>query len=193
MNPFAKFLLAATLGFIFPNPTSAETYEVDATHSALIFSIQHMGLGNTWGRFNDFSGKITLDPAHLDQASIEVKAVVASVDSGNKKRDDHLRNTDIFDAGTYPEMSFSGTGFKDLGEGRYEVSGTFVLREIKQALTVTLRKVGEGKHLQTGKPALGFETEFSIDRKAFGVGQGKVDGALGQKVRVIVALEALAK
>lgn len=174
-------------------PLAAETYKVDTTHSALQFSIQHLGLGNTWGRFNDFEGEIMFDEKDLANSSVDVVANVASVDTHNKKRDDHLRNTDILDAGTYPKMSFKGEGFKMVSKDAYEVSGAFTLHGVTKNITVTLKKIGEGQHFFAKKPAIGFEADFTINRKDFGVGQGKVDGAMGHEVRIIAALEAIAK
>ncbi len=188
------FIIKTLALFLLISVTAqAEIYQVDTPHSSLIFSIQHMGLGNTWGRFNDFSGTIDFDAKNLANSSIKVEAKTASVDTNNKKRDDHLRNADFFDAGTFPSMSFSGKGFKEVSDNNYEVTGSLNIHGEKQDVTVVLKKVGEAIHFSKKKPAVGFEAEFSIERKDFNIGQGKVDGAVGKSVRIIVALEAIAE
>jgi polyisoprenoid-binding protein YceI len=193
MFTIKKTFATLALGLATLLPAGSEEYTVDTSHSALNFSIQHMGLGNTWGRFNDFSGTIQFDENQLAASAVSITANIASVDTYNKKRDDHLRNTDIFDAGTYPTMSFSGKGFTKIAEGQYEVTGDLTIRDTTKKITVVLKKIGEGTHFFEKKPAIGFEADFEIDRKDFGVGQGKVDGAMGKKVRIIAALEAIAK
>lgn len=193
MKNIKKSLLGLGVSLLMILPLSATSYKIDTSHSALLFSIQHLGLGNTWGRFNAFDGTIVYDPSKLEASSVSVTAKIASVDTDNKKRDDHLRNTDVFDAGTYPEMKFEGKGFKSLGDKKYEVKGTLTIRDKSLPLTVVLKKIGEGKHFFAKKPAIGFETEFIIDRRAYGVGQGKVDNAMGGSVRIIAALEAIAQ
>jgi polyisoprenoid-binding protein YceI len=193
MFTLKKSFATLAFGMALFLPAESQEYAIDTSHSALNFSIQHIGLGNTWGRFNDFSGTIEYDASQLSSSSIQLTANIASVDTHNKKRDDHLRNTDIFDAGTYPTMSFSGKGFKMVSKDQYEVTGELTIRDISKKITVILQKIGEGTHFFAKKPAIGFEVDFNIDRKDFGIGQGKVDGSMGKKVRIIAALEAIAK
>lgn len=189
-----KFLsLSAFAALLALAPLASEEYLIDVEHSAMLFSVQHMGLGNTWGRFNDFSGVIKFDAKDLEHSMVEVTVQVASVDTHSKKRDAHLRNTDIFDAGTFPTMTFVGKGFKAAGDNAYEVEGTINIRGKEQSLKLKLVKIGEGIHVKLKKPAIGFEAEFEIDRTAFGVGEGDVSAALGKSVRIIVALEAVGK
>ena len=193
MFTIKKTFATLAFGMAMLLPAESQEYDIDTSHSSLNFSIQHIGLGNTWGRFNDFSGTIQYDAEQLPSSSIQLTAKIASVDTHNKKRDDHLRNTDIFDAGTYPTMTFSGKGFKKIANDQYEVTGELTIRDISKKVTVILKKIGEGSHFFAKKPAIGFEADFNIDRKDFGVGQGKVDGAMGNNVRIIAALEAIAK
>ncbi|MDA3960253.1 MAG: YceI family protein [Planctomycetota bacterium] len=174
---------------------SAATYKVDTGHSALIWGIQHLGLGNTYGVFKDFTGSITFDRANLAASSVNLTVQIASVDSNDKKRDDHLRNADFFDAGTFPEMTFVATGFTPVADNdkAWTVNGELTIRGVTKPVETTVHLIGEGTHPMAQKPAIGFETEFTIDRTAFGVGQGKVSGYVGKDVRVIVAMEAIAE
>lgn len=173
---------------------SAAEYQVDLGHSALVFSTQHVGLGNTWGRFNDFTGSVTWDPANLAGCAVSVTAQVASVDTGLPARDNHLRQADILDAAAFPTMTFVGKGFTALAEANtYAVTGSFSLHGVARDITVNFRKVGEGKTPDpaNSKPAVGFEGEFTINPVDFGVGQGRIAAMLAP-VRIIVALEAVA-
>jgi polyisoprenoid-binding protein YceI len=190
-----KYLLNILFMFTLAWVSQAETYVVDKSHSAVIFGIQHMGLGNTYGRFNDFSGTITFDDAKLKSSKIELEIKTASVDSYNKKRDDHLRNSDFFDAGTYSTMSFSSTSIEKV-EGKkdaYKVSGELTLLSKSKTISFELVKVGSGMHFYAKKPAIGFEAQFAISRKDFSFGKGKAAGAVGDKVKIIVSLEAISK
>ena len=173
----------------------AEEFKIDASHSALLFSIQHIGLGNTWGRFNDFGGTINFDAAKPEEASVSVVAKIASVDTNNAKRDTHIRNADLLDAGTFPEMTFEGKGFVPVAdkEGHYNVTGTFTLRGKSVEVTVPFHLVGATTHFFTKKPAVGFEGVFSINPKEFGVGTGDVAAIIPDTMTITVALEALAE
>lgn len=173
---------------------SAQDYKIDTSHSAIIFGIKHMGLGNNYGRFNSFDGSISYDENNVSASSLNVTVKAASIDTDNKKRDAHLRNADFFDAGTYPTMTFTSKSFKKTSEkGVYDVTGTLTLLGTSKDISIKLTKVGQGIHFFTKKPAVGFETRFSISRKDFKFGKGRASGSLGDQVNLIVAFEALAK
>lgn len=185
--------LLATLGTL-GTPLGAQEYQIDTTHSSLIWGIQHLGLGNTYGRFNDFAGTVRFDRADLDNSSVEIEVQVASIDSNSQKRDDHLRNADFFDAGTYPTITFSATGFRPADEpDTWIVPGEITIRGETRPLEATVRLIGQGTHAMAKKPAVGFESEFVLDRTDFGVGQGGVSKVVGEEVEVLVAIEAIAE
>src|SRR5437867_13114476 len=75
---------------------AADDYAVDAMHSSVTFKVSHLGLSWTHGRFNDLSGSFTLDPDSPAKSSFALTVKVASVDTNNKKRDEHLRSPDFF-------------------------------------------------------------------------------------------------
>jgi len=187
----AHILFILTLAWV----SHAENYVVDKSHSAVIFGIQHMGLGKTYGRFNDFSGGINFDESSLKKSKIVLSIKTASVDTDNKKRDDHLRNSDFFDAGTYSVMSFNSTSIEKIPGKKdvYKVTGQFTLLSETKVISFELKKVGAGMHVFAKKPAIGFEAQFTISRKDFDFGKGKAAGAVGDEVSVIVSLEAIAK
>jgi polyisoprenoid-binding protein YceI len=182
-------LLAFTL------TSQAQKYAIDASHSAVIFGIQHMGLGNTYGRFNTFSGEILFDDKNIEKTKFTLTVKTASVDTYNAKRDKHLRNADFFDAGTYPEMKFVSTKVEKV-DGKtdiFKVIGNLTILNKTKEITVEMKKVGVGTHFFTRKPAIGFETHFKISRKDFNFGKGKSAGAVGEEVSIIIALEGLVK
>ncbi len=172
----------------------AQEYAIDTGHSAVIWAAGHLDLGRTWGRFNQFTGSITFDPAAPQDARVEVTVQVASVDSADAKRDEHLRNADFFDAGTFPTITFSAQGFEPIAgaEQRYAVNGELTLRGVTRPLRVEVQRLGMQPHPFTQKPGIGFETRFTINRRDFGVGEGRVDALVGPEVEMIVAIEALA-
>lgn len=189
-----RSLITTALLAIFACGLAAETYQIDPVHSSAIWGIQHLGLGNTYGRFNDISGTITFDQQDLAGSSVDLAIQVASIDSGNQKRDDHLRNADFFDAGTHPTITFSGKGFEAV-EGKqdvYLVPGELSIRGTTKPVELEVALVGMGQHPMAKQPAIGFETEFTLDRTQYGVGQGDISKAVGEDVRVIVSIEAIA-
>ena len=82
------------------------TWTVDTVHSCAMFRVRHMGAGFFWGRFNDVSGTIDLDPASWKSLSMDIVIDVASVDSGHPGLDKHLVSPDFFDSKEFPKITF---------------------------------------------------------------------------------------
>jgi polyisoprenoid-binding protein YceI len=120
------------------------------------------------GRFREFTGTLCLDPAAPASGQIELRVRTASVDSGLPEADTALRSALFLDSGTHPEAVFTGVAIRPLGGDRYEVTGTFSLREGAHTLTVpfAFRPLPEGN-------AWTLDGETSIRRLDYGVGIGE--------------------
>lgn len=165
----------------------AQEYAVDPVHSTALFSVQHLGAGYTYGVFNDLSGKLTFNVERYETSTIEMTIKTASVNTFNEARDKHLASADFFDAEKFPEMSFKSTAWKKIAENTFEISGDFTLHGVTKPVTVTAQYTGTGKGRQ-GETRMGFETSFNIKRSDYGMG-GMVP-AVGDEVRITVAVEA---
>jgi len=176
---------------------AADSYKVDAVHSSVLFRIQHAGVGVFWGRFNAVSGSFNIDPEDLSASFFRATVPVASVDTNNAKRDEHLKSGDFFNARQYPEATFESTGFAATGEeGVYEVTGDLTLFGQTKSITARVLLAGEGS--VQGKDAQGFEVDFTIKRGDFGnttylAPDGSNSGGLGNEVRIIFAGEGTAQ
>ncbi|UCE59878.1 MAG: YceI family protein [Phycisphaerales bacterium] len=163
----------------------AEEYKVDAVHSSVIFRVKHLELSYTYGRFNEITGSFSFGNRSL---AIEVDA--ASVDTNSTDRDKHLLGADFFDTKKYSTIKFTAAEFKDIGSGKYEVSGNLTLLGVTKPLMVQLERIGSGKDRQ-GNARTGFETTFTIKRSEFGMTYGL--GGIGDEVRLTVSIEGVAK
>jgi len=168
---------------------AADTYDIDASHSAVIFRIQHMKAGYQYGRFNDFSGTIVFDEANLAGSSVKVEVKTTSVDTNNVKRDDHLRNPDFLDCAQFPTMTFASTAVKAAGTG-YEVAGNLTLHGVTKPVTVVMTKTGAAAD-PWGGFRIGFEGVLTVKRTDYGMDK-KLDGA-GDEIRMILAFEGVKK
>ena len=101
---------------------AAETYQVDTTHSSVVFRVKHMNTSNAWGRFNDITGTFSLDPSDPAGGKLDFKVKAASVDTASTKRDTHLKGPDFFNAVQYPTLSFTSTKIAAAGDA-YDVTG----------------------------------------------------------------------
>ena len=160
-------------------------FNIDAVHSTAIFRVHHVGAGMFYGRFNDVTGMIALSG---DAPSFDVSIAIDSVDSSNERLDSHLKSPDFFNAVEFPTMSFKSSSVKSVGDNKYEVTGEITMHGVTKPLTVNMEKTG---HVDGRRGEMvGFETEFELIRSEFGMNYGVESGSLGDKVKVIVALEA---
>ncbi len=130
--------LAISSGSVF----AADTYEIDSKKSKVTFKIMNKPPKATKasevpGSFSDFSGTVVFDKADPSKSSVKMEVKTASVDTGNKKRDDHLRNQDFFKVKEYPKMTFKSTKVTKKGDREYEVEGKFTLLDKTKTIKVT--------------------------------------------------------
>lgn len=183
------FMFALVLGWGLAGQ-AADTYTVDPTHSAAEFKVRHLGVSSVSGRFNEFSGEVTLDGADESKNSVTFEIKTSSVDTGNEGRDKHLQNTDFFNVEKYPAMTFKSTSFKKKGENTYEVTGDFTLLGVTKPITVEVEQTGTGKN-PDGKDLIGFETNFRIKRSEYGMTYSPT--MIGDEVRIAVMVECVKK
>ena len=170
--------------------SAADTYAIDPMHAAATFKINHLGVSNTFGRFTKIEGAITWDAADAAKA-VTVTIKTDSGDTAVEKRDQHLRGPDFLDAKQFPDMTFVAKSWKAVEPaGTFEVAGDFTLKGVTKPLTVKVVKVGEGKD-PWGGFRIGFETQFDLSRKDFGVTY--MPDGIGDKVAITVSIEAVRK
>ena len=196
VRSFVRTLAAAALAFAAVGTPSAqaapESFDIDPVHSAVIFRIHHFGSGYSYGRFNDFGGKLVFDEASPAGSSVSVEIKATSVDTANAKRDDHLRGPDFFDVAQFPTITFKSTAVKAAGATSFDVTGDLSMHGVTKSVTVRMEKTGGGKDAW-GMFRVGFEGTMTIKRSDFGMKYGLDNGALGDEVRLTLAFEGARK
>ena len=166
-----RFTLATILLACGTAAKGAETYTVDPVHSSISFMISHEGISNIHGRFNDFSGTITIDRADPAKSSFALSIPINSIDTNNVKRDEHLRAPDYFNAKQFPTMSFQSTKVKAV-DGGYEVTGDLTLHGVTKPVSFTIKGGDKVVEFPKGTKRIGLVSTFSIRRSDFGVNDG---------------------
>lgn len=182
--------IAFVVLLILSTTASAETYAVDPAHSSIVFRIKHLDISYVYGRFNNVSGMIQFDPAADDRNAVEMAVSATDVDTGNSKRDAHLKGADFFNSDEHKAVSFKSKSFKKKTENTYEISGDLTLLGITKPITVTALKTGEGKD-PWGGFRIGFETTFGIKRSDFRM--TNMIGSVGDDVHITVSIEGVRK
>jgi polyisoprenoid-binding protein YceI len=168
-------------------------YGLDASHSHVGFSVRHLMVSKTKGRFADVSGTIHIAEDPLE-SSVEVEISVASIDTRDETRDGHLRSADFFDADDHPSIRYRSTKVVQAGERRWNVEGELTVRGI--TLPVPLEVAFEGGAKDPwGNHRIGFTARAELDREAFGLtwNQALETGGVlvGKQVQIDIEAEAV--
>jgi polyisoprenoid-binding protein YceI len=164
---------------------AADTFKVDGGHSSVIFRIKHNNVANFYGRLDGVSGTVNIDEADPSASSMEVEIKTDSVNSGNEKRNSHIKSKDFFDSAKFPTATFKSKSFAKAGDSAYDVTGDLTLHGVTKPITVRLEKTGSAA-TERGELA-GYETRFSFKRTDFDM--PFMVGALGDEVGMIISLE----
>ena len=121
------------------------TWTIDPSHSSVGFSARYMGLTTVRGRFEKYDATFDIDPEDLINSRARVEVDMASVDTANDKRDEHLRSPDFFDVERYPKMVFESNDIERIGDDRYRVTGDLTIRDITKPATFEVEFAGEGQ------------------------------------------------
>jgi polyisoprenoid-binding protein YceI len=184
-----RSLVVVAIAFL-PATGGADTYDVDAVHSAVMFRAKRMGVVYVYGRFNEFAGTIDLTGDDVSAGKLTLEVKTTSVDTGNQRRDDHLRSPDFLNAAQLPVMKFESTGVRAVG-GAFEVSGNLTLHGVTKPVTATVEKVGSGKDPSAGKALVGFEGKFTLKRSEFDIKY--MVGPVSDEIDIHIALQAVAR
>ena len=152
---------------LFSTVVRPGTYEVDPVHSRIGFSAKHLGIGWVRGRFDSFSGTVTI-PGDLTSAKVAGVIEAASVDTHFSMRDDHLRSPEFFDVENHPTISFSTTSISPLGEREFKIAGDITIRGITKAVIFEAQLEGSAVD-QFGGERIGLLAIGQLNLRDFGV------------------------
>jgi polyisoprenoid-binding protein YceI len=132
-------LLAALLIAGFSAGASAnETYKFDQSGSTIGFAVRQF-LGTTQGKFAKFTGKIDVDREHLENSSVTAQIDVRSIDTGIKKRDDHLRSPEFFNVEKFPHITFKSRSVKRTGQQSGDIVGDLTMHGVTKPITLHVK------------------------------------------------------
>jgi polyisoprenoid-binding protein YceI len=147
------------------------TWKLDGGHSSMRFSVKHMGVANFNGSFERFD--LTMKTVGEDFSTMEVEfsADVASINTANKMRDEHLLSEDFFDATKYPKLTFKSKSAKKKGKNTFLVSGDFTMHGITKTVELTVVHNATVKIKDEGKeiPLAGLKVSGSVKRSDYGI------------------------
>ncbi len=190
-----RFMSAALLLPAFSTMALATDYSNDKSHTTVGFEVTHMIISTVEGEFKDYDISLTFDPEDLSSFQVEANIKLASVDTDNQKRDDHLRSPDFFDVKKYPVMTFKSSKVEKTDNG-YVAIGTLTLRGITKDIRLPFTVKGPVTD-PWGNVRIGVNAVTTINRKDFNVSWSKtMDGGglvVSDEVRIVINAEFIKK
>jgi polyisoprenoid-binding protein YceI len=167
---------------------NAQTYELQPAYSAVDFTVTKWLVVQEQGQFRDFTGTVLFDPVHVEHSYIQMVVQATSIDTKHAGRDSVLRSDDFFDVARYPTLTFESAAVRRVNPNTLEVTGRFTLHGTTRKITVRVKLVGTQIVPHVGMLA-GFETQFTINRKDYGVlgarwSAGSIPGAISDDVQI---------
>jgi polyisoprenoid-binding protein YceI len=176
---------------ISPDAVKTGSYSVDPAHSNVGFEVKHMGIATVRGSFKIFEGAVEAGEGAL---ALSGQVEVASVETGNDQRNGHLQAPDFFDAGQFPQITFSSNGGEAGAGGAITLNGEITIKGVTKPLELVGQIAAIGQDPQ-GNERVGFEVEGTVDRREFGLDWNQVlpNGNLliANEVKLVVSVSAV--
>jgi polyisoprenoid-binding protein YceI len=171
-----------------PVATITGDYDLDPTHTRIGFAAKHAMVTTVRGSFLTFTGEAHLDLDDISKSTATLEIDAASVETGQKGRDDHLRTSDFLEIETYPKISFVSTSAERKDEDNFVLHGDLTIKNVTKPVSIDFEKTGEGED-PWGGFRVGFEGKAKINRTDWGVDFNMPLGAGGLVISEKVTLE----
>lgn len=162
----ATLVVAVTLGANAFAQTGK--WALDRTHSQISFSVSHMVVAEAEGKFDSFDVAVLADKEDLTDAKVDVTIQVASVNTDNKDRDNHLKSADFFEAEKFPTITFKSKELKKVGDNKYKLIGDFTMHGVTKPVELDAKFGGVVKDGK-GRLHAGFKVTGQVNRQDYGV------------------------
>ncbi|MFU8863932.1 MAG: YceI family protein [Rhodobacterales bacterium] len=168
---------------------AAEKYVLDASHSQILFSYDHLGFSTTWGMFSGFDGEIMFDQEDPAASSVTVSMPVRSMFTGWEGRFDHFMSDDFFGATEEDMVTFTSTAIEVTGDDTALITGDLTMNGITQSVVLDATLNQAGDHPMENKPWAGFDATTTVLRSDFEV--GAFAPFVSDEVEIRISIEAM--
>ncbi|WP_073086040.1 YceI family protein [Chitinophaga jiangningensis] len=167
-----QLILTMVATAIFYVTAAAQT--IDTGNSGVKFEVSNMGMRKVKGSFSGMKGTIDFNPQNLSTAHFEVCVAANSVNTGNEKRDHHLKEKDFFETEKYPEICFTSSQITKTATG-YNAGGKLTAHGVTREVTIPFTY---NNHV--------FEGKLTINRLDYKIGEGTGTFMVGNEVQMVI-------
>ncbi|WP_447036711.1 YceI family protein [Streptomyces sp. DSM 118878] len=168
-------------------PLAAGVWDIEPFHSAVNFSIRHLGISKVRGRFTDVQAELVVGE-RAEDSSVTATIAIASIDTGNKDRDAHVLASDLLDVGKRPTLVFRSTRIHGSDE-EWTMEGELTIGDVTRPVTLAVEFGGVEAFPGSERRHAGFEASGEIRRGEFGL--DFAPGLLGEVVKIQLDMQFL--
>ncbi|MEO5769409.1 MAG: YceI family protein [Polyangia bacterium] len=176
---------------------AARAYEIDVSHSSATFKVRHMMVANVRGELGHITGQVVIDEGEPGRSSVEARIEVATINTRDPKRDEHLRSGDFLDIANFPQIAFKS---KRVTAGKGDnlfVVGDLTVRGVTREVTLDVESISPEVNDPWGNVRRGVAARARINRKDFNiVWNAALDGGgvvVGDEIAIDLELELTRK
>lgn len=192
---FKRVAIVFVMVLIIAIGANAEKWTIDKAHSEIGFKVKHFMITSVPGMFTDYDGHVMFDGVNWQDATVEVTIQVGSINTDDKKRDDHLRSGDFFEIEKYPTITFKSTKVMPPdADGNFKIMGDLTIKGVTHQVTLDAEFHGIVDD-PWGNTRAGFSAYTTINRQDYNVAfDSKLkDGKLvvDNKVKIMLEIELI--
>lgn len=182
----AKFIAKGLVAiFLLATMLFGKDYTVDTAHSNIEFKVKHLAVSNVKGSFKQFSGQFAIENNKVTSFTGEVNT--NSIDTNNKTRDNHIKDSEFFDVKKFPKATIKLVSING-NSGIFELTIKNITKQVKFNVEI----LGTGKN-QANKEIIGIELSGNINRKDFGIGKSTLNTVISDDVYIVIDIEGFTK
>ncbi len=166
---------------------ATDSYTIDSHHAFPIFEVSHLGFSTQRGRFDETSGKVTLDVA-AKTGSVDLTINTKSLDMGFPLWNEHLSGEGFFDTEKFPTMTYKSSKLIYKGDKVVGAEGDFTLLGVTKPLRVAVNGFHCGVNPMNKKPLCAGDVSATFKRSDYGM--MKYLPAVGDQIKINVPIEA---
>lgn len=163
-------------------------YKIDPTHTATVFSWNHLGFSTPSANFTSIQGTINVDNEKPANSSVNVTIPVSSINSNVPALDKEFQQEGWFDAAKYPNITFKSTKLETKDKKHFKITGDLTVKGITKPVVLDAVLNKRGIHPMSKLDTVGFNATTSFNRSAFGI--GNLVPNVGDKITVNITTEA---
>jgi polyisoprenoid-binding protein YceI len=190
---FIVFLALTVAPGVLAQPVSRDvlrapngTYQLETSHSQILFSVLHIGLTDYYGRFDKISGQLNLDANQPERSAVSISIDTSSVDTPSARTADELKSSSVFDVEHFPTASFRSTSIARTGANTGRITGDLTIRNVTRPVALDVIFNGGELNPLNDTYAVGFRATTTIKRSDFGMTSAAWSSLVSDDVQLII-------